>query len=37
MPERDATRKYAERFSWDETVAGTLALYSSLLSKTGIA
>ncbi len=27
MPDRAATRAYAERFSWDETTAGQLALF----------
>jgi teichuronic acid biosynthesis glycosyltransferase TuaC len=30
-PERAATRAYAERFSWDDTTAGQLALFRSIL------
>lgn len=30
-PERDATRAYAERFGWDETTNGQLALFRRLL------
>ncbi|QDZ28996.1 glycosyltransferase family 4 protein [Noviherbaspirillum sp. UKPF54] len=31
-PDRDATRRYAERFSWDETTNGQLRLFSEILS-----
>jgi glycosyltransferase involved in cell wall biosynthesis len=30
-PDRAATRAYAERFSWDDTTAGQLALFRSIL------
>lgn len=30
-PSRDATRAYAERFSWDETTKGQLAIFSRLI------
>jgi glycosyltransferase involved in cell wall biosynthesis len=30
-PERAATRRYAEGFSWDDTVAGTLALFDEVV------
>lgn len=30
MPDRALTRAYAERFSWDETTAGQIALFDSL-------
>lgn len=30
LPDRAATRAYAERFSWDETTAGQLALFREL-------
>jgi teichuronic acid biosynthesis glycosyltransferase TuaC len=33
LPERTATRTYAERFSWDETTRGQLALFRSILEK----
>ena len=32
-PERAATRRYAERFSWDETTAGQLKLFRSIVGK----
>jgi teichuronic acid biosynthesis glycosyltransferase TuaC len=35
MPDRAATRAYAERFSWDETTAGQLALFRRILARTG--
>jgi teichuronic acid biosynthesis glycosyltransferase TuaC len=31
-PERAATRRYAERFSWDDTTAGQLALFRKVLA-----
>jgi teichuronic acid biosynthesis glycosyltransferase TuaC len=31
-PDRAATRAYAERFSWDDTTAGQLALFRSIVS-----
>jgi hypothetical protein len=31
-PDRTATRVYAEQFSWDETTAGQLALFGSVIS-----
>jgi glycosyltransferase involved in cell wall biosynthesis len=30
-PDRAATRRYAERFSWDDTTAGQLAIFQSIL------
>jgi teichuronic acid biosynthesis glycosyltransferase TuaC len=33
-PDRAATRRYAERFSWDDTTAGQLALFRSVLATT---
>lgn len=35
LPERSATRAYAERFSWDETTAGQLALFRRVLAERG--
>jgi len=35
MPDRAATREYAERFSWDETTAGQLALFRRVISGVG--
>jgi teichuronic acid biosynthesis glycosyltransferase TuaC len=32
-PERTATRRYAERFSWDETTAGQVKLFRSIIEK----
>jgi teichuronic acid biosynthesis glycosyltransferase TuaC len=32
-PDRAATRRYAERFSWDDTTAGQLALFRRVLEK----
>ena len=34
LPSRAATRAYAERFSWDETSAGQLALFRRVLAAT---
>lgn len=34
LPDRAATRAYAERFSWDETSAGQLALFRRVLGTT---
>jgi teichuronic acid biosynthesis glycosyltransferase TuaC len=33
-PDRRATRRYAERFSWDATTAGQLAVFDGLLNET---
>ncbi len=35
-PDRAATRRYAERFSWDDTTAGQLALFSRVLQAQGV-
>lgn len=32
-PDRAATRRYAERFSWDDTTAGQLALFDAILNR----
>jgi len=32
-PDRAATRRYAERFSWDDTTAGQLALFDAILGR----
>jgi glycosyltransferase involved in cell wall biosynthesis len=32
-PDRGATRRYAERFSWDDTTAGQIALFHNILSR----
>lgn len=32
-PERAATRRYAERFSWDDTTAGQIRLFEQVLGK----
>lgn len=32
-PDRAATRRYAERFSWDDTTAGQLAIFQSILQQ----
>jgi glycosyltransferase involved in cell wall biosynthesis len=34
-PDRAATRSYAERFSWDDTTAGQLAIFEALAQRTG--
>ncbi len=34
-PERGATRRYAERFSWDDTTAGQLRLFRAILQVPG--
>jgi teichuronic acid biosynthesis glycosyltransferase TuaC len=34
-PDRAATRRYAERFSWDDTTAGQLSLFRRILAKEG--
>jgi teichuronic acid biosynthesis glycosyltransferase TuaC len=34
-PDRAATRRYAERFSWDDTTAGQLALFRRVLAQQG--
>ena len=36
-PDRAATRRYAERFSWDETTAGQLKLFTEVLAAQGAA
>ncbi|MFL6658633.1 MAG: glycosyltransferase family 4 protein [Massilia sp.] len=36
-PDRAATRRYAERFSWDDTSAGQLALFRQVLARQGAA
>lgn len=33
LPDRDATRRYAEQFSWDATTLGQLAIFSSLVPR----
>jgi teichuronic acid biosynthesis glycosyltransferase TuaC len=33
MPQREATRRYAERFSWDETSRGQLAVFRRVLQQ----
>jgi glycosyltransferase involved in cell wall biosynthesis len=33
LPERAATRRYAEGFSWDETTRGQIALFSRIVGK----
>jgi teichuronic acid biosynthesis glycosyltransferase TuaC len=35
LPSRAATRAYAEKFSWDATTAGQLALFRQVLGRTG--
>jgi teichuronic acid biosynthesis glycosyltransferase TuaC len=35
LPERDATRRYAEQFSWDETTQGQLRVFRSATAGTG--
>jgi hypothetical protein len=32
-PDRAATRRYAERFSWDDTTAGQLAIFEALAQR----
>jgi len=32
-PDRGATRRYAERFSWDDTTAGQLRLFGDVLAR----
>jgi teichuronic acid biosynthesis glycosyltransferase TuaC len=36
-PDRAATRRYAERFSWDDTTAGQITLFTRILAKQGAA
>ncbi|MES2018663.1 MAG: glycosyltransferase family 4 protein [Pseudomonadota bacterium] len=36
-PDRAATRRYAERFSWDDTTAGQIKLFSAILAGQGAA
>jgi teichuronic acid biosynthesis glycosyltransferase TuaC len=33
QPDRNATRRYAEKFSWDETTRGQLQLFGQILSR----
>jgi teichuronic acid biosynthesis glycosyltransferase TuaC len=33
LPDRAATRRFAERFSWDETTAGQIELFRSILER----
>ncbi|HEX9172947.1 MAG TPA: glycosyltransferase, partial [Telluria sp.] len=35
-PDRGATRRYAERFSWDDTTAGQLKIFNNVLNPTGV-
>lgn len=35
-PKRNATRTYAEKFSWDETTAAQLKLFQSIIAKNGL-
>jgi glycosyltransferase involved in cell wall biosynthesis len=35
-PGRDAVREYAQRFSWDETSAGQLALFRAICNRAGV-
>jgi teichuronic acid biosynthesis glycosyltransferase TuaC len=35
-PDRAATRRYAERFSWDDTTAGQLTLFNAVLNRAGV-
>ena len=35
LPSRESTRRYAEGFSWDDTTAGLLALFSRVLEQPG--
>ena len=37
LPDRAATRAYAEQFGWDETTAGQLALFRRVLARAGMA
>jgi teichuronic acid biosynthesis glycosyltransferase TuaC len=32
-PDRAATRRYAERFSWDDTTAGQISLFQDVLNR----
>jgi teichuronic acid biosynthesis glycosyltransferase TuaC len=34
-PRREATRAFAERFSWDDTSAGQLRLFERILAASG--
>lgn len=34
-PDHDATRRYAERFGWDPTTAGQLAVFRSIMTRQG--
>jgi teichuronic acid biosynthesis glycosyltransferase TuaC len=33
LPERAATRRYAEKFGWDETTEGQIKLFSEILHR----
>ncbi len=33
LPDRTATRTYAERFSWDETIAGVLQVFEAVIAE----
>ena len=35
LPDRNATRLYAERFSWDATTQGQLDLFRAILARRG--
>lgn len=37
LPTRDATRRFAERYSWDETTAGQIQLFTEVLARQGTA
>jgi glycosyltransferase involved in cell wall biosynthesis len=37
LPTRDATRRFAERYSWDETTAGQIQLFTEVLARHGAA
>jgi glycosyltransferase involved in cell wall biosynthesis len=37
LPERAATRRFAERYSWDETTAGQIALFNEVLARDSVA
>jgi hypothetical protein len=33
LPDRAATRRYAERFSWDATTEGQLRIFNGILAR----
>jgi hypothetical protein len=35
LPDRAATRRYAERFDWDSTTQGQLKLFREILARRG--